>query len=242
MNTIELQLKIPMHGFFLNSTKLNLPAIRMMIGQSGWFLPILAWFLLTLCHVDADDCGCVDNATLEPASAGIVSGADDDDCPLVRVVSAQHATVIRARPQLKPGPLFYGSGSFAEKEVGEACDPGQSFGPFDVVAGGKLRARLSGEPAVQQRWSLFNRGTGVRITFEPNLGAGNYGPAQEVVVFYIPADETNAEMEGTWSGPGRLTAVTFSPARADQRGGGKAVGGGGTEYVQGERAPPVQVR
>ncbi|HMP78058.1 MAG TPA: PDZ domain-containing protein [Pirellulaceae bacterium] len=150
---------------------------------------------------------------IEPVPESMQEAADEE-CPLVRVIAAQNATVIRARPQLQPGPLFSGSGAFAEKEVGEACDPGQTYGPASVAAGGKLRARLTGGPAVPQRWSLYNRGTGVRIVFEPLLGAGNYGPAQEVAAVYIPAEETSAEIEGSWSGPGRLTAMTTAPAGA----------------------------
>ncbi len=140
-------------------------------------------------------------------------------CTAATVLVGNGATVIPPAPPLQPGPLFSASGSFKEKPVDEPCDPGQSVGPFPVGGGGKLRVRLTGSPAVQNIYSLFNNGTGIHVVFEPLLGAGNYGPAQEVVRFSIPAEQTEASMEGEWSGAGRLTAYFGAP-----RGGGPLSG------------------
>ena len=123
------------------------------------------------------------------------------------MVAANHATVIRAQPDLQPGPLFSTSGAFAEKPVDEPCDPGQELGPFPVSASGSLVVHLSGAPPAPNMWSLRNSGSGLSVVFEPLLGENQYGPGQEILAFAIPAEETEAEMGGTWPGPGRLRAL-----------------------------------
>ncbi len=127
------------------------------------------------------------------------------------IVVGHKATVIQTHPSLSPGSLFSASGRFAKKPVDAPCDPGKALGPFPVSAGGKLVAHLSGSPPAPNALSLGNWGTGLRIVFEPDLGGGNFGPAQDVVSFAIPAKETEAEMEGEWPGPGRLRAYTSPP-------------------------------
>ena len=135
-----------------------------------------------------------------------------DECNVLGViVTANRATITRARPSMTVGPLFSASGSFAEKPVDSPCDPGQELGPFPVSSGGKLVARLEGNPPAPNRLSLGNSGTGLKIVFEPELGDGNFGPEQEVLAFAIPAEMTTAEMSGTWPGPGRLRAYTSAP-------------------------------
>ncbi len=132
-------------------------------------------------------------------------------CSWGTIVNAQAASVTRAQPGLEPGILFSTGGSFAEKPVDEACDPGPELGPFPVGAGGTLVARLTGNPPAPNQWSLNNYGTGLRIVFEPKLGEGDYGPGQEILSFYIPQDETEAEMGATWPSAGRLHAYIGAP-------------------------------
>ena len=88
------------------------------------------------------------------------------------------------------------------------CDPGLELGPFEVSDGGKLLARLTGNPAAPRIWSGYNVGTSLRIVYEPLMGAGHYGAAQEILAFFIPAEQTAAEMGASWPGPGRLRAYT----------------------------------
>jgi hypothetical protein len=132
-------------------------------------------------------------------------------CGWGQVVVAGRATINRAQPGLEPGGLFSSGGSFAAKPADEPCDPGQELGPFPVSAGGSLVARLTGNPPAPNQWSLGNNGTSMRIVFEPLLGEDNYGPGQEVLAFAIPAEETEAEMGGSWPGPGRLRAYIGAP-------------------------------
>lgn len=132
-------------------------------------------------------------------------------CTHGKIVTSRFTTVVRERVTLQPGPLFATSGSFAEKPVDTACDPGQVLGPFLVDAGGTLVARLAGDPPAPNQWSGRNYGTGLTIVWEPLLGAGQYGPGQTVVNFAIPAQESEAELSGSWPGPGRLRATMGAP-------------------------------
>ncbi|MFQ3632080.1 NADase-type glycan-binding domain-containing protein [Roseiflexus sp.] len=140
-------------------------------------------------------------------------------CQAGRIVFGSNAVVTPPVPPMSPGVLFAASGSFAEKPVDTPCDPGQSFGPYQVSAGGKLRVHLTGSPPVPPVWSLFNNGVGMVIVFEPLLGEGNYGPAQEIARLVIPAEQAEVTMEAEWSGPGRISAYTGAP-----RGGGPLTG------------------
>ncbi len=133
-------------------------------------------------------------------------------CQAGRIVSGSNAVVTPPAPPMSPGVLFTAGGSFAEKSG--PCDPGQSFGPYHVSAGGKLRVHLTGSPPVPSKWSLYNRGVSMLVVFEPLLGSGNYGPAQGIVQLAIPAEQTEVTMEGEWIGPGRITAYTGAPSGA----------------------------
>lgn len=131
-------------------------------------------------------------------------------CGLGQVKSVNRTTLTRSSVAMTPGPLFSSSGSFSEKGVDAPCDPGQTLGPFPVIAGGKLTAHLVGTPAVPNQWSLYNYNTSMVIIYEPLIG-GMFGAGQEILKLSGQVENNDLSGEATWPGPGRLRAYIGAP-------------------------------
>ena len=123
--------------------------------------------------------------------------------------AGQRSTVTTGIFGVQVGTGFSDGGHFAEHGVDEQCDPGKTLGPLFVPQGGRLRARVVGNPPVPNRWSLHNYNTGVMIEYEPLLGK-SYAPGKIVLELAGQGENNDVSGEGQWDGPGRLW-VHISP-------------------------------
>lgn len=131
-------------------------------------------------------------------------------CGLGQVKSVNTATLTRSSVTMTPGPLFSASGNFTEKPVDTPCDPGRELGPFPVIAGGRLSARIVGTPPVPNTWSLYNSNTSMVISYEPLIGR-EFGPGQVILNLAGQIENNDLAGEATWPGPGRLRAYIGAP-------------------------------
>ncbi len=131
-------------------------------------------------------------------------------CGLGQVKSSYRATVVRSSVVMTPGPLFSDGGQFSEHPVDEPCDPGVELGPFPVIAGGTLSARIVGNPPVPNQMSLGNRNSSLFIVYEPLIG-GEFGPGEQILALGGQGEDNDVSGEASWSGPGRLRAYIGAP-------------------------------
>ncbi|HWQ20110.1 MAG TPA: hypothetical protein VN455_10070 [Methanotrichaceae archaeon] len=139
---------------------------------------------------------------------------DPGDCDgLGTIKSVKDATINKSSIAGATGNLLSTGGSFKEHGVDEPCDPVQKFGPFNVESGGKLNASITGNPPVQNVWSLYNANTGMSIYYSPRYGNG-YGPEDSLLGLSGGAENSNLNGSAEWPGPGKITVIIAPPRGA----------------------------
>lgn len=137
--------------------------------------------------------------------------AENKKPPIAVLKLGSGASITVSNPPMSPGMLWSGGGSFAEHGVDQPCDPAQVFGPFNVSGGAKAKAVIKGSPPVQQRWSLYNWNSSMRVYFAQKIGK-SFGNEQKIAELSGQNEDSDLQQEFDIPGAGKIRIVIGAPA------------------------------